>query len=101
MKYYNPHCSNCIYFNQPNECINCQDAPQYKDYPKRSKFIEYKITCPKGYAYCVHDPAYIKFYHPEWYAELYGDKTPKEIMEVCSSCNRGEEFCDDYDDEDR
>ena len=38
----------------------------------------YKPTCPRGYSDCVCDPAYIKFYHPEWYKDLYGDLTPQQ-----------------------
>ena len=38
----------------------------------------YKPTCPRGYSDCVCDPAYINFYHPEWYKDLYGDLTPKQ-----------------------
>ena len=53
----------------------------------------YNPVCPFGYDDCVWDPAYIKANYPEWYAKLYGDKTPEEVGCDTNSCF--------YDDEDK
>lgn len=62
--------------------------------------VEYTPTCRHGRDDCIHDPAYIKATYPEWYAELYGDLTPKEAAQDsrgCAMCKEGEL----YDDEDK
>ncbi|MBO5953305.1 MAG: hypothetical protein J6Q53_04195 [Oscillospiraceae bacterium] len=66
----------------------------------------YTPTCPRGYTDCIHDPAYIKFHHPEWYKELYGDMTPEEAALEENGCYDSFEedpdmkyYC--YDDEDK
>ena len=74
--------------------------------PKIDITPKYTPVCPRGYTDCVCDPAYIKHHHPEWYEELYGDKTPEEALNVENGCM--ERFKDDpneeyycYDDEDK
>lgn len=67
---------------------------------------DYTPTCPRGYVDCVHDPAYIKHHHPDWYAKLYGDKTPEEAAHEENGCfDRATEDPDEeyycYDDEDK
>ena len=60
-------------------------------------------TCTRGCNGCVNDPAYIKFYHPKWYEELYGDKTPMQAAESYRKAIKEdpdmEYYC--YDDEDK
>lgn len=74
-------CEKCV---APKEsCNKCKDNPVYSNVPRTSNFMAYIPVCPRGYTDCVGDPAYIKFYHPEWYKELYGDKTPYEAAEEC------------------
>ena len=66
----------------------------------------YNPLCPRGFNDCVNDPAYINFYHPEWYKKLYVDMTPEEALYVENGCmeslKRDPEmnyYC--YDDEDK
>ena len=70
--------------------------------PNQFDWVYYKPTCKFGYENCIHDPAYIYSTYPEWYKELYGDKTPEEAAtdeeEGCISCT--EDNCY-YDDEDK
>lgn len=87
-------CDRCI--TNRDECVGCRYAPQYRDYPNVSKFKEYEPTCRLGYTDCISDPAYIKFHYPDWYKDLYGDKSPAEAAEECCT----EEYCY-YDDEDK
>ena len=76
---------------------------EVKNKPLPLNTMGYEPVCPRGYIDCVCDPAYIKFHHPEWYAEMYGDKTPYEAAEGCRqkvADDPDEEFfC--YDDEDK
>lgn len=94
-------CEKC--FAPKESCNKCKDNPIYSNVPIVSKFMAYIPTCPRGYTDCVGDPAYIKFYHPKWYKELYGDKTPYEAAEECRQAvidDPDEEYyC--YDDEDK
>ena len=67
---------------------------------------KYIPVCPRGYDDCVWDPAYIQCFYPDWYKELYGDKTPTEAIATENDCldkvkeDPDEEFyC--YDDEDK
>ena len=46
--------------------------------PNQFDWVYYKPTCKFRYENCIHDPAYIYSTYPEWYKELYGDKTPEE-----------------------
>lgn len=78
-------------------CDRCRDNPKYSDYPTRSYFSEYSPVCPQGYKDCVCDPAYIKYHHPKWYKDLYGDLTPEEAAK--EHCSVDDEYC--YDDEDK
>ena len=79
-------------------CHRCIRHPDYKlcfDY-----YRAYLPTCKFENADCIHDPAYIKCYYPDWYQSLYGNKTPEEASldpEGCANCKNGE----DYDDEDK
>jgi hypothetical protein len=70
--------------------------------PNQFDWVYYKPTCKFGYENCIHDPAYIYSTYPEWYKELYGDKSPEEAAideeEGCVSCT--EDNCY-YDDEDK
>lgn len=68
--------------------------------PNEFQKVGYVPTCRHGCDDCIHDPAYIKATYPEWYAELYGPKTPKEAAQDsrgCAMCKEGEL----YDDEDK
>ena len=68
--------------------------------PNMFASVEYAPTCRHGCDGCIHDPAYIKATYPEWYAELYGPRTPKEAAQDsrgCAMCKEGEL----YDDEDK
>jgi hypothetical protein len=75
--------------------------------PKSSRFIPYVPICPRGFVDCVWDPAYILYTDPDWYKELYGDKTPLEALWVDGGCMEKIEkdpkmekyYC--YDDEDK
>lgn len=57
----------------------------------------YTPVCPKGFIDCVSDPAYIKYYHPQWYGKIYRGLTPQEAADIY--CSVREEGC--YDDEDK
>jgi hypothetical protein len=63
--------------------------------PNQFNTVYYKPNCPHGYEDCVWDPMYIYSTYPKWYASLYGDKKPEEV--VCDNCKDGER----YDDEDK
>ena len=96
-------CDNCLN-KDTDKCEKCRDNPEYAKYFQMQSYHQlYKPTCPKGYTDCVCDPAYIKCYDPEWYKELYGDKTPEEAAEECKK--RIEADPDNtyecYDDEDK
>ena len=96
--------SKCDRCATPKElCSTCRDNPIYAKVTRASNFMAYIPTCPRGYKDCVGDPAYIKFYHPEWYKKLYGDKTPYEAAEECRQAviddPNEEYYC--YDDEDK
>lgn len=56
----------------------------------------YKPICPKGYTDCINDPAYIKYYYPDWYTEMYRDKAPEEV--AITNCSNKRCF---YDNEDK
>lgn len=89
-------CDRCVN-KDTDKCDNCIDHPKWQDRPRKSYFELYRKTCPYGY-HCVYDPAYILFYDPEWYKDLYGDKTPQEVVGgSCQNCEDG----DNYDDEDK
>ena len=47
---------------------------------------DYTPTCPRGYDDCIWDPGYIKHKCPDWYARLYGDKTPEEAAHAPGGC---------------
>lgn len=74
-------CSRCV---APKElCKDCRDNPIYANVPVESKFMLYIPQCPRGHKDCVNDPAYIKFFHPRIYEEIYGNKTLFEAAEEC------------------
>lgn len=90
-------CGRCVN-KDTDKCDNCIDHPKWQDRPTQSYFELYRRTCPHGYRDCIYDPAYIKFWYPDWYKDLYGDKTPQEVVrESCNDCEDG----DRYDDEDK
>lgn len=70
--------------------------------PNQFDWVYYKPTCKFGWDNCINDPAYIYATYPEWYKELYGDKSPEEAAadedEGCAHCT--EDNCY-YDDEDK
>lgn len=69
--------------------------------PHQDFFRTYNPTCLQGYRDCVCDPAYVKCYHPVWYAELYGNLTPEEAMKI-NPCTVNEDgLCTNYDTEDK
>lgn len=94
-----------------NLCLECRDNPVVQrilmSLPRLSHYLEYMPTCPRGYTDCVYDPAYIHFHYPDWYKELYGDKTPLDALWVDGGCMEKVEkdpkmekyYC--YDDEDK
>ena len=103
MNIFDP-CEKCV--TDRGLCDRCSKNPKYRDYPHKSLFQAYKPTCPRGYTDCIRDPAYVKFYYPEWYKELFGDKTPEEAAHEENGCY--DRFKNDpdmkyycYDDEDK
>lgn len=110
-----PKCDTCK-TNKIN-CQDCRDNPAYAEIrkkaeellasiPRLSMFQPYVPVCPRGYMNCVRDPAYILYHYPDWYKELYGDKTPLEAIWVKNGCwdsftndPNEEYYC--YDDEDK
>lgn len=70
--------------------------------PNQFDWVYYKPTCKFGWDNCIHDPAYIYSTYPEWYKELYGDKSPEEAAvdeeEGCAHCTKDNCY---YDDEDK
>ena len=79
------YCNKCV--SDKSLCSQCRDNPEVQkilaSLPKQSFFMNYVPVCPRGYVDCVCDPAYIKYHYPDWYKELYGDKTPEEAAEKC------------------
>lgn len=98
-------CDKCV--SDKSLCSHCRDNPEVQkilaSLPKLSFFMNYVPVCPRGYLDCVYDPAYIHFHYPDWYKELYGDKTPEEAAEKCRQKMLEdpdeENYC--YDDEDK
>ena len=98
-------CDKCV--SDKSLCSHCRDNPEVQkilaSLPKLSFFMNYVPVCPRGYLDCVYDPAYIHFHYPDWYKELYGDKTPEEAAEKCRQKMfedpDEENYC--YDDEDK
>ena len=83
------------------ECIH-NPLNQYR----KNHYRDYNPVCPRGYPDCVSHPAYIKKNYPNWYEQLYGNKTPEEALHVENGClARAEKdpeelhYC--YDDEDK
>ena len=98
------HCERCV--ADKSLCKDCKDNPIYADYPMTSHFMAYVPVCPRGYSDCVNDPAYILFYHPTYYKEIFGDKTPLQALWIENGCMESYEkdpemkyYC--YDDEDK
>ena len=94
-------CDNCA-ANKEN-CLKCIDNPIYTNFPRVSYFTRYKPVCPYGYKDCVCDPAYTLFTNPDWYEDLYGNKTPEEAAkkECLKNYEKNKKYCEDYDDEDK
>lgn len=53
-------------------------------------------TCPMGYKDCIHDPAYIKAYHPAYYEHLFGDNPVQDASRISCFVR-----CQGYDYEDK
>lgn len=62
---------------------NEQLKSKYENAPINPSEPKYTPTCPRGYTDCVYDPAYIKLNYPDWYKELYGNKTPVKASREC------------------
>ena len=101
-------CEKCI--TDKIHCIECKNNPVYERIfaalPKKSFFMKYIPVCPRGYTDCINDPAYIKYHYPDWYKEMYGNKTPKETIYIKNNCwdkyiNDPNEKYYCYDDEDK
>lgn len=75
-------CSNCV-IEDMGICEKCIENPKYKMLQNHRQ--PYKPTCPRGYSGCVNNPAYIKYRHPDWYKELYGDMTPEQAAKFGSA----------------
>ena len=103
-------CETCV--SDKSWCWECIDFPIFQEVlaklPKKSRYMYYIPVCPRGYVDCVYDPGYIKFFHPEWYKELYEDMSPEEAIHVENGCYQ--RFIKDpemnyyyccYDDEDK
>lgn len=75
----------------------------HDQFKPKEEVMAYKPTCPRGYTDCIYDPAYIKFVHPEWYEELYGDMTVEEAAGDCREkvARDPDEKYYCYDDEDK
>lgn len=94
----NIKCEECV--TDKSLCVECRDYPKYRYIPMRSYFSAYNPVCPVGMPDCILDPAYLKCYHPEWYEKIYGDMTPEEVAN--KFCNKQQdEYCYDYDNEDK
>ncbi len=71
--------------------------------PNQFKTVYYRPTCKLGWDDCINDPAYIHATYPDWYKELFGDKSVEDAVlddeeGCCRSCS---EKCCYYDDEDK
>ena len=92
-------CQICI--TDKSRCDDCKDNPKYRNIPRPSLFMAYEPACPFGMDDCIGDPAYDKFYHPEYYKELWGNLPPEIIIgKSCSSCIKCG-YPKYYDDEDK
>ena len=102
------NCDKCI--TDKSKCQDCRNNPEVQkilmSLPKHNLFTAYVPVCPRGFDDCIHDPAYILYYYPDWYKELYEDKTPLEALWVENGCMASVErdpemkyYC--YDDEDK
>jgi len=80
-----------------DKCRSCSHQPGLTD-----QHMWNPITCKFGYKDCIHDPGYIYATDPDWYKELYGDKSYEEAAKdpenSCAFCT--DEHCL-YDDEDK
>lgn len=85
----------CI--NRYISCDKCNHQPSYTF--RRSFYQPYTPTCPRGYADCISDIAYLKYSSPNRYTE-------EELAEIYQDClRRAKEDPDEryycYDDEDK
>lgn len=95
-------CKRCV--NDKIFCERCIDNPVYQELLSKLKsfYMEYEPACPYGYEDCVSDPAYIKYYYPDWYKELYGEISPKEAISKKNCWDEDDmQFCKWYDNEDK
>ena len=94
-------CDYCDYISENSEDI--------REHEKDCSYKRpYKSVCPINWNDCICDPAYIKYYHPEWYKKLHGDKSPEEVVKetCCKKIIKLDEpletyTCPSYDDEDK
>ena len=91
-------CSKCV--TDKSRCDECMENIKYRDVPRISLYAEYKAVCPFGMTDCVCDPGYIKYHYPEWYKDMYGNKTPEETVKS-NHCSKSSNFYECYDDEDK
>lgn len=68
----------------------------YKDLEADIRKHKIGSTCPIGYKDCIHDPAYIKAYHPAYYELLFGDRSVEAASRM--SCYIS---CQGYDNADK
>lgn len=84
-------------------CLECSHYPIYdkllKLIPTTSKYMRYIPVCHLGYTDCIHDPAYIQCYHPNFFKVLYNDLSLEEVAK--NSCVGCSSDCCYYDDEDK
>ena len=76
-------CDLCIREDKEIVCPMCTRNPSnvLADF-----FVEYYPVCNKGYVDCIHDPAYIKHFYPDWYEDLYGNMLPEEAIHAEGGC---------------
>ena len=68
----------------------------YKDLMANIYKHKLGTTCPFGHDDCIHDPAYLKAYHPAYYEHLFGNISVQDALKM--SCLIS---CQGYDDEDK
>ena len=99
-------CAKCVN-SCSSLCLECIDNIKFAEIPTQSHFQAYIPACPFGYMDCVYDPAYIKFYHPEYYKKEFGDCITEEVVKEdfydCYDYFKDEkyDYCPQYDDEDK
>ena len=96
----------------PERCILVGDTIFAVKEKWETKYVlPYEPVCPFGYTDCINDPAYIKWYHPDWYQDIYGKNIKPDGAIRINGCmthwknhlEDDEQFgdCPWYDDEDK